>query len=195
RSGGGVARAAAGLPAHARGSPLAEGAPGGGVPGRTPRPLRRAAVRGLLDRAARGRGLAVARARPPARALGPAARRARRPAPQARCLSRLLIAARATRASGRKDLPVRDPSGGRVGGAAVSWTFVAPPAAAPVPPGGRPTFSVAIAAYQAADTIRETVESALTQTLAPLEVVVCDDGSTDALEDALGPSRDRIVFL
>ncbi len=77
----------------------------------------------------------------------------------------------------------------------MSWTFVAPPALAAVRPRGRPTFSVAIAAYQAADTIRETVESALTQTLAPLEVVVCDDGSTDALEDALGPTRDRIVFL
>jgi glycosyltransferase involved in cell wall biosynthesis len=59
----------------------------------------------------------------------------------------------------------------------------------------RPSFSIAIAAYQAAKTIVEAVESALAQTLAPLEVVVCDDGSTDDLPGALGPLRERIVLL
>jgi glycosyltransferase involved in cell wall biosynthesis len=57
------------------------------------------------------------------------------------------------------------------------------------------TFSIAIAAYQAAATIPEAVESALSQTLPPLEIVVCDDGSTDELEKALAPFRDRIVLL
>lgn len=59
----------------------------------------------------------------------------------------------------------------------------------------RPSFSIAIAAYQAAATISESVESALAQTLPPVDVVVCDDGSTDDLVGALGPLRDRIVLL
>lgn len=42
-----------------------------------------------------------------------------------------------------------------------------------------PTFSVAIAAYQAAATIGEAIESACAQTHPPFEVIVCDDGSTD----------------
>jgi glycosyltransferase involved in cell wall biosynthesis len=58
-----------------------------------------------------------------------------------------------------------------------------------------PTFSIAIAAYQAAATIAESVESALAQTLPPVEIVVCDDGSTDDLETALEPFRDRITFV
>ena len=59
----------------------------------------------------------------------------------------------------------------------------------------RPSFSIAIAAYQAAATIAEAVESALAQTLPPVDVVVCDDGSTDDLAAALGPLRERIVLL
>jgi glycosyltransferase involved in cell wall biosynthesis len=58
-----------------------------------------------------------------------------------------------------------------------------------------PTFSIAVAAYQAAGTIGAALESAFAQTLPPHEVVVCDDGSTDALEDAVSPFRDRIAFL
>jgi glycosyltransferase involved in cell wall biosynthesis len=58
-----------------------------------------------------------------------------------------------------------------------------------------PSFSVVIAAYNAAETIGEAVESALGQTLAPKEIVVCDDGSTDETEAALEPYRDRIVSL
>ena len=57
------------------------------------------------------------------------------------------------------------------------------------------SFSIAIAAYQAAETIAEAVESAFAQTLPPVEVVVCDDGSTDDLEGALGPLREGIVLL
>lgn len=46
-------------------------------------------------------------------------------------------------------------------------------------------LSVIIPAYQAAATIRRAVDSALGQTLPPHEVVVCDDGSTDGLVEAL----------
>ncbi len=68
----------------------------------------------------------------------------------------------------------------------------------PPAPGRReapPAFSVAIAAYNAADSIAETVESVLTQTLAPAEVIVCDDGSTDGTAEALVPFAGRVEVL
>jgi glycosyltransferase involved in cell wall biosynthesis len=58
-----------------------------------------------------------------------------------------------------------------------------------------PTFSVIIPAYQAAAFIRDAIESVLAQTSPPLEVIVCDDGSTDDLDRALAPYRDRITLL
>lgn len=58
-----------------------------------------------------------------------------------------------------------------------------------------PTFSVVIAAYQAAETIGETIESVIDQTRPAREIVVCDDGSTDNLEAAVEPYRERIVYL
>jgi hypothetical protein len=76
-----------------------------------------------------------------------------------------------------------------------SRAFLAPPSALEIERGDVPTFSVIIAAYQAADTIAEAVASALNQTVPPLEVIVCDDGSTDDLEGALAPYRDRILLL
>ena len=42
-----------------------------------------------------------------------------------------------------------------------------------------PSISVMIGVYNAAQYLGEAIESALTQTLRPLEVVVVDDGSTD----------------
>jgi glycosyltransferase involved in cell wall biosynthesis len=51
------------------------------------------------------------------------------------------------------------------------------------------SFSVIIPAYQAAHTIARAVGSALRQTHPPLEVIVCDDGSTDDIEAALAPYR------
>src|SRR5439155_20633388 len=58
-----------------------------------------------------------------------------------------------------------------------------------------PTFSVVIAAYQAAGTIGDAIESALAQTHPPVEIIVSDDGSSDDLEGALAPYRERIVVL
>src|SRR6266545_1453448 len=71
---------------------------------------------------------------------------------------------------------------------------------APPPPGGLeagpvPSFSIVIPAYQAAAVVGDAVRSALDQTIPPHEVVVCDDGSTDDIEGALEPFRDRIVLV
>jgi len=58
-----------------------------------------------------------------------------------------------------------------------------------------PTFSVVIAAYNAAGTVGEAIDSALRQTRPPVEVIVVDDGSTDDTAAAIGPYLDRIVYL
>lgn len=60
------------------------------------------------------------------------------------------------------------------------WPVVVPAPLVPVAPARTPpTFSVVVAAFQAEATIAACVESALTQTSPAIEVVVCDDGSTD----------------
>ena len=61
-----------------------------------------------------------------------------------------------------------------------------------------PTFSVVIPAYNAAATLRSTVESVLGQTFADFEVFIVDDGSTDetvreALRIAASDARIRVV--
>jgi GT2 family glycosyltransferase len=58
-----------------------------------------------------------------------------------------------------------------------------------------PTFSVVIAAYQAAATIGKALESAFAQTVLPVDVVVCDDGSTDDLAAALAPFAGRVTLV
>jgi hypothetical protein len=58
-----------------------------------------------------------------------------------------------------------------------------------------PSFSVVIAAYDAADTIPDAVESALAQTVRAREIVVCDDGSRDELASALAPFRSEITLV
>ena len=73
--------------------------------------------------------------------------------------------------------------------------FAAPASRGPLEPRDAPSFSIAIAAYQAADTIGETLESALAQTVHPVDIAVCDDGSTDDIGAALAPYRDRIVVV
>jgi GT2 family glycosyltransferase len=77
----------------------------------------------------------------------------------------------------------------------VTHTLLAPEPETPVPRGDVPTFSILIAAYQAAHVIGDALESAFAQTVPPHEVIVCDDGSSDELERALEPFRQRIVFL
>jgi hypothetical protein len=61
--------------------------------------------------------------------------------------------------------------------------------------GPAPSFSVIVAAYQAADVIGDALDSIRQQTLRPLEVIVCDDGSTDGLARALEPYNDEITLL
>ena len=73
--------------------------------------------------------------------------------------------------------------------------FLVPEPTEPLPQPPLPTFSVVIAAYQAASTIAEAVESALAQTVPPLEVIVSDDGSTDDIQGALAPFRQRLTLI
>ena len=58
-----------------------------------------------------------------------------------------------------------------------------------------PTFSIVIAAYEAAGTIATAVESALAQTRPAEEVIVVDDGSRDDLAGVLRPYMDRIEVV
>jgi hypothetical protein len=60
---------------------------------------------------------------------------------------------------------------------------------------GPPTISVVIPAYEAAATIGETLSSVAAQTLAPRDVIVADDGSTDTLEEAVAPFGDAVELL
>jgi glycosyltransferase involved in cell wall biosynthesis len=67
------------------------------------------------------------------------------------------------------------------------------PAARPgTHPGPEPRVSVLVPAYNAADTIGESLESALTQRPEPEEVIVSDDGSEDDLGASLAPFGDRV---
>ena len=75
-------------------------------------------------------------------------------------------------------------------------TLIAPPPArAPTVPAGIPRLSIVIAAYQAADTIAETLDALLAQTRAAHEIVVCDDGSTDDLAGVLARYGDAVRLL
>jgi hypothetical protein len=74
-------------------------------------------------------------------------------------------------------------------------SFKGPAAVGSPPARPAPTFSVVIAAHNAEGTIAEAIESALGQTHAPVELIVCDDGSTDGTAAALESYRDRITYL
>jgi hypothetical protein len=74
--------------------------------------------------------------------------------------------------------------------------FLAPEADGLVEPSASPpSFSVLIRTYQSAGTVAAAVESALGQTLSPFEVVVYDDGSTDATDEVLRSYGDRIRYV
>ena len=74
--------------------------------------------------------------------------------------------------------------------------LLAPAPSGALPPAtGRPSFSVIMAAYQAESTIADALRTALTQTQPPLEVVVCDDGSTDGTPRILEGFGDRVRVL
>jgi glycosyltransferase involved in cell wall biosynthesis len=74
-------------------------------------------------------------------------------------------------------------------------SFLTPPPARPSVPVPAPSFSIIIPAYQAASFVADAVESALAQSVAPYEVIVCNDGSTDDLRAALAPYAGDIVLL
>jgi glycosyltransferase involved in cell wall biosynthesis len=54
------------------------------------------------------------------------------------------------------------------------------------------SVSVIIPAFQAADTISRTLKSIVTQTVAPTEVIVVDDGSNDGTAEATEAMRDQM---
>lgn len=58
-----------------------------------------------------------------------------------------------------------------------------------------PIVTVVIPAYNAANFIDETLTCVLNQTLAGVEVIVVDDGSTDATADAVEPYLERITYI
>jgi glycosyltransferase involved in cell wall biosynthesis len=70
-----------------------------------------------------------------------------------------------------------------------------PPLETGMAPGQVPTFSVIIAAYQAVDFVSVAIGSALDQTVSPLEVVVCDDGSDDDTVDAVKSYGERVTLV
>ncbi|MGZ4358260.1 MAG: glycosyltransferase family 2 protein [Gaiellaceae bacterium] len=73
--------------------------------------------------------------------------------------------------------------------------LLAPPPRGPLAPRERPTIAVVIAYYNCAELISEAVASALSQTLPPDEIVICDDGSSDDLARALGDLRQRVLVV
>lgn len=58
-----------------------------------------------------------------------------------------------------------------------------------------PTVAAIIPCFNARRFVADAVDSALAQTYPRLEIVVVDDGSTDALAEALRPFRDRIKLV
>jgi len=63
-------------------------------------------------------------------------------------------------------------------------------------PGGTPLpYSVVIPAFNAAETIVETIGSILSQTVQPRQIILVDDGSTDGTADMAGALSDTIRVI
>ncbi len=75
------------------------------------------------------------------------------------------------------------------------WPVDVPPPAAPLAPAAAPRLSVLIAYYGGEDTVAEAVRSLLAQTVAPHEIIVCDDGSPDDVDAGLGELRGQVQLL
>jgi Glycosyl transferase family 2 len=78
------------------------------------------------------------------------------------------------------------------------WRVSLPPPG--VAPGGSrgagtPRLSVVITYYRGQQTVAGAVRSVLEQTLAPHEIVICDDGSPDDLEAGLGELREHVRII
>jgi glycosyltransferase involved in cell wall biosynthesis len=73
--------------------------------------------------------------------------------------------------------------------------FLVPTPKAALARGPVPSFSIVIRTYNSTATLPEAVASALAQTAPALEVIVCDDGSTDDVAGALSEQRDHIRLL
>jgi glycosyltransferase involved in cell wall biosynthesis len=75
-------------------------------------------------------------------------------------------------------------------------TVVLPHPAEPVEPRSTPpTFSMIVPVYQGAAYVASAVRSILEQRSPVHEIIVCDDGSTDALDEALAPFSGDITLL
>lgn len=61
--------------------------------------------------------------------------------------------------------------------------------------GAGPSFSVIIAVYNGAATIRRAIDSVLAQTYAPSQLIVVDDGSSDGTAEAVRSYGDRVRYI
>jgi hypothetical protein len=75
------------------------------------------------------------------------------------------------------------------------WRVTAPPSPSQSEGTQAPTLSVVIPYYRGEHLIAGAVRSVLEQTVAPLEIVICDDGSPDDLDAGLGSLRDSVRVI
>ena len=59
----------------------------------------------------------------------------------------------------------------------------------------KPSISVVISTFNRRDGCRRAIESVIGQTLSPLEILVCDDGSTDGTKEAVAAITSRKPYV